>query len=337
MPEKILVIQTAFIGDAILTLPMIEKLAQKYPSAVIDVIAIPSTGEIFRNSPFVNEVLIFEKRGKHKSLRGIFRFASELKKRNYSRLFSPHRSFRTSLLVLLSGIGDTSGFNTSSMSFVYKNRIQYRTDFHEVRRLLEIAGFETDADNWKMLPEIKESRETMEKIDSLFTGLGNNIIAMAPGSVWETKKYPAESYIELAKMFIEKGYRVLLLGSSQDEELCCRIAAQCQGGALCLAGKYSLTESVYILKKCRLLISNDSAPTHMSLMARIPVVTLFCSTLPSFGFYPYHSGSIYLSYELLSCKPCGIHGLKKCPLGTFECAFKLAPAFVFEQAKQLLS
>lgn len=337
MPEKILVIQTAFIGDAILTLPMIEKLAAENDGALIDVIAIPSTHEIFLNSPFVNEVLVFEKRGRHKSIAGIFSFASELKKKKYTRIYSPHRSFRTSLLVWLTGVKETYGFNTASMSIIYKNKIEYRKDYHEVRRLLEIIGFKSDGENWKIVPAIKENDEAAKKIDSLFEGLGDKFVAIAPGSVWETKKYPSESYLELARMFISKGYRVLLIGSRQDEELCCGIAKDCGGGALCLAGKYSLTESVYILKKCRLLISNDSAPTHMSLMARIPVITLFCSTVPAFGFYPYHSSSIPLSYEPLDCKPCGIHGLRKCPLGTFECAYKLPPAFVFDQAKPFLA
>lgn len=335
--ERILVIQTAFLGDAILTLPMIEKLHELNPGALIDVIGIPGTKEIFANSPFVNEVLVFEKRGKHKSPAGIYAFAKELKEKGYSKIFSPHRSFRTSLLVWLTQVKETYGFDTASLSFVYKYKIKYRPDYHEVRRLLEIIKPGTGDNEWKIIPRIKENKKTDEKIDDLLKGITGKIVAIAPGSVWETKKYPAESYSRLAKLLTEEGYSVVLLGSKEDTGLCSSIAGTSSGSIHSFAGKLTLTESVYLLKKCVLLISNDSAPTHMSLLASTPVLTVYCSTIPAFGFYPYHLNSISVSYDNLSCKPCGIHGLRKCPIGTFECASKVPPESLFEKVKSLLA
>lgn len=336
MQEKLLVIQTAFIGDAVLSLPMIEILSKQYPDSVIDVVAILGTKEIFLNSPFVNEVMVFEKRGKHKSVTGIFSFAGEINRKGYAKIFSPHRSFRTSLLVSLSGVKETYGFDTASLNCVYRNKIKYRKEYHEVRRDLDIIKYKSDDENWKIIPQIKGNNDAEEKAASLLKEIQGKIVAVAPGSVWETKKYPSESYIELIRLLVSSGYNVVLIGGKEDESLCQSIKDAAKGGVESFAGRLTLTESVFLLKKCNLLISNDSAPTHLSLMASIPVITIYCSTVPSFGFYPYHLNSISLSYTGLPCKPCGIHGLRKCPLGTFECALKLAPQEVFEKANAML-
>ena len=114
MHERILVIQTAFLGDAILTLPMIQKLKEFFPDALIDVVCIPSTKEIFDHSAYVNSSIVLNKRKEHKSIFNLSRFAKELKKNNYSKIYSPHRSFRTSLLVAMLKVKDTYGFDNSS-------------------------------------------------------------------------------------------------------------------------------------------------------------------------------------------------------------------------------
>lgn len=337
MQEKFLIIQTAFLGDAVLTLPTVEKLKEQYPGVLIDVVAIPGTKEIFENSPFVNEILVLEKRGKHKSIFGIFSFASELRKKKYSRIYSLHRSFRTSLLVLFSGVNITYGFDTASLSLVYKNLITYRKDYHEVKRNLEIIGYNNDNESWKIVPEIKPDKSAEAKAENLLSGIKNRKIVIAPGSVWETKKYPVDCYIKLAALITGAGYKVVLLGGKEDEELCLKIGKSLPEGIISFAGKLTLTESVYVIKRCEAVISNDSAPTHLSLMAGRSAITIFCSTVPEFGFYPYHGKSISLSYNGLSCKPCGIHGLRKCPVGTFECALKITPEMVFDRLKDLLS
>jgi len=335
MQDKILVIQTAFLGDAILTLPMIEKLKEKFPNSLIDVIGIKSSKEIYESSPFVNEVHVFEKRGKHKSILGIYRFAKFLRGKGYSKVYSPHRSIRTSLLILFLKVKETYGFDTSTLSFVYKHRIRYRKDYHEVRRLLEIIGFNSDEENWKIIPKIKENKEVKDKVDLLTKDIEGRIIALAPGSVWETKKYPSVYYGKLAAMLTEAGCSVVLLGGAADAQLCEQMAAEGGKRVYSFAGRLSILESVFLLKKCSLVVSNDSAPSHMGLMASIPVLTIFCSTIPDFGFYPFHLNSESISYNDLECKPCGIHGLKKCPTGTFDCAHNITPEALFERIKAI--
>ncbi len=335
--EKILIIQTAFIGDAILTLPMIQKLNEFFPNSQIDVVAIPSTAEIFSASPFVNEVIVLDKKNKHKSYWALIRFSKELRSRNYSRVYSPHRSFRSSFIVMNLNTKETYGFSTSSFKHVYKHLIDYKTTNHEVQRNLDLIGYKYDEETWRIQPDVEIPKTGVQIVEKYFANLDSKreFIAIAPGSIWNTKKYPIEYFEEIIK-FLTGKFIIILIGSEKEKKICDEIASKFDEDVISAAGKFSLLESIEILKKTKILISNDSAPTHFGMCAGIPVLTLFCSTIPGFGFYPYSKKSSYLSYDDLSCKPCGIHGRQQCPIKTFDCGFKLTPKTVISKIEEML-
>jgi len=337
--EKILVIQTAFLGDAILTLPMIQKLDEMFPMSEIDVLAIPSTQEIFSASPYLNEILVIDKKGKEKSMFALFRYAAELQDRKYTRIFSPHRSLRTSLIVMQSGVKDTTGFDNASFKHVYKNLVPYKGYHHEVQRNLDLIGYNYSGDGWKVLPEVKIPVSSKEKVEIFLNKLKikDPFYTIAPGSVWNTKKYPEEYFTDIIKFLSGTGFPVILAGGKSDKELCERIAGNFSGGVYSAAGRLSVTETIFMLGKSMLLISNDSAPVHMGMCVDIPVLSLYCSTVPDFGFYPYNYKSSYLSYGELSCKPCGIHGYRECPLTHFDCGKKLYPSEVILKIKEMIN
>lgn len=335
---KILVIQTAFIGDAVLTLPMIKELKQKEDNCLIDVLTIPTTNEIFENSPYVNKVLIYDKRQKDKGLKALLKLGKELKNNNYDILYSPHRSFRTSILVLLSGVRETYGFDNSSLKHVYKNLIKYNIKDHEVLRNLKLIGFKESTASWKILPELIVKKNTKEKINDYLNSNGiDSFICIAPGTVWETKKYPTEYYKTIAAELIKKGYKIIISGSKNEEDICNAILGISNENIFSVAGKLSISETIELIGRAKLLICNDSAPTHFGMVNDIKVLTLYCSTVAEFGFYPYNSKSKYLSFDNLKCKPCGIHGFKECPINTFDCGIKLKPKIVIEEAEKLLN
>jgi len=334
--KKILVIQTAFLGDAILTLPMIQKLKEKFPAYLIDVICIPSSKDIFLNSPYVNKIIIYDKKGKDKSFKNFFGLIKNIRADRYDRIFSPHRSLRTSIIIFFSGVNETFGFDNSSFSIVYKHRIKYKKEIHEVARNLELIWGDKFLNNWKIQPLLKTSREIEEKLDKIIPVSNLNIIAIAPGSVWNTKIYPKEYYEIIINDLISRGYFVVLIGGKDDIEICDSINKKFDKHIISLAGKINPYETILFLKRAVLLVCNDSAPTHMGMAACIPVLTIYCSTVPSFGFYPYNENSSYISYSELKCKPCGIHGKRKCPINSFDCAYKLYPELVLEKINELL-
>lgn len=337
--EKILIIQTAFIGDVLLTLPMIQKLKENFENSLIDVVCIPSTEEIFSASPFVNEVLVLDKKKKHKSIFNLLKFAKSIKQRQYTRIYSPHRSLRTSLIVMQSGVRETYGFVNSSFFHVYKHLVEYSYSKHEVQRNLDLIGFTYNDENWKVLPELELNENSSDKIQTFLTAnnLDEKIIAVAPGSVWETKKYPVKYFGDIISHFADLDYKIILLGSESDKVLCENIAKNFEKNVISAGGKFSLVETIELLKKVKLLLTNDSAPTHLGVCADIAVLTIYCSTIPAFGFFPYNKKSFYISYDDLNCKPCGLHGYEKCPINTFDCGYKLEPNIIINKMKEMLS
>jgi heptosyltransferase II len=332
---RVLVIQTAFIGDAILTLPAIQHIKTLRPAAEIDVVAIPSTADVFRRSPSIRETLVLDKRGAHRSLWGVGKFARALRRRGYDELYAPHRSFRTAFAARLSGAPVRVGFDRSAWRGAYTRLVRYREDWHEVRRDLSLVP--EPPEEWRIRPEIRPTAEEKARVAEFFKewDLPENakIVACAPGSVWETKRYPVSDFNKILRYLAAKDFRTLVVGSPQDRALG-EEATRGAPGARNAAGIFTIAETIEALARCRVVVANDSAPTHFGVAADVPTLTLYCSTTPAFGFYPYHDRGARLSVEPLECKPCGVHGLRRCPIGTFECARRLTPERVIEKLKE---
>lgn len=335
---NILVIQTAFLGDAILTLPMIQELKKKNSESILDVLANPSTEIIFSSSSYVDNVIVIDKREKHKSIKRLNNFIKELREKSYSIIYSPHRSFRSAYITIKLGVRETYGFDNSSFKYAYKNIVKYKQTDHEVQRNLELIGEDTKDKSWKISPEIIIAETEKEKVTDILSSnkIDTEFIAVAPGSVWETKRYPKEYYSEVIKSLIAKNEKVVLIGGENDKLLCDEIAFNTNDKVKNLAGEFSVTETIQLLGSAKLLITNDSAPTHMGMCADIPVLTIYCSTAPGFGFYPYNNKSRYLSYDKLDCKPCGIHGYNECPVKSFDCGYKLIPEDILKEVEKML-
>ena len=331
---KVLIIQTAFLGDLVLTLPLVQEIKNKTPDAKISMLVIPGNYEITSNSPSIDSVITFDKKGSQKSLFEFLKLAFRLMKQNFDVIYCPHRSFRSALLAFIAKPRSSVGFDRSAGSFFFKSVIKYNPDAHEVERNLSLLGNYSENDRWKILPAV-ESKGISEKI---ILRIGepkhNNVAAVAPGSVWQTKKYPFESFVEVTKSLVEKGWKICVVGGGEDFDLGEKLA-KISSDVINFCGRLTVTESIELLRNCKFLFSNDSAPTHLAMAADIPAVTIYCSTIPKFGFYPYNSRSISLSYDNLSCKPCGIHGNTECPTGTFECAERLPPETVIKSVENL--
>jgi heptosyltransferase-2 len=242
------------------------------------------------------------------------------------------------LIVLFLDIKETYGFNTSSLKQVYKNLIKYSLSNHEVQRNLDLIGFKFSNENWRIVPEIVSDNSIKNKVYSYLRDnkINNDFVAIAPGSIWETKKYPKKYFEEIIHYLIGKKNQVILIGGSKDKELCSLVKRNLSY-VFDASGIFSIVESIELLRHAKLLISNDSAPTHMGMAADIKVLTIYCSTVSDFGFYPYNSKSRFISFDELDCKPCGIHGHKKCPIKTFACGEKLLPKTIIKTIEGVLN
>lgn len=143
-------------------------------------------------------------------------------------------------------------------------------------------------------------------------------IMIFPGSVWATKMWSENGFVEIGQYLQNKNFQVFIMGGPGEEALGERIRQQIPN-SISLVGKTSIYESAILLVRSKLMIGNDSASTHLACCAGIPTISIFGPTVLEFGFRPWSNQSYVVEKEGLLCRPCGPHGHRKCPLGTHEC------------------
>lgn len=313
---KILIIQIAFIGDVILALPVLQKLKRKFPEAEIDFLLRKGNETLLENNPYVNEIIIWDKK-KNKSP-NLFRIISKVRGRKYDYVFNLHRFFSSGLVMALSGAKNRIGFDKNLLSFFYTRKFPHTFNGqHEVDR--NISLLENITDIKRERPKLFFSNTIEEKIKSIVGQ--RKYIVIAPAAVWFTKQFPKERWVELLNQQFHQ-YRVYLIGSSEDFSFCEEIKNNSQyPDIISLCSKLSLTESACLMKYAERVFTNDSAPLHLASAVNAKVSSVFCSTIPDFGFFPLSDDSKVIQIkEKLYCRPCGVHGYKKCPEGHFRCA-----------------
>ncbi len=339
--KKILILQTAFIGDIILSTPLIRFVRKIYPSTDIQFLTIPSSKNILDTNPFINKLWIYDKKSKDRGIKDFLRLIVLLRKERIDLAIIPHRSLRSALLVFLSRIRIRIGFDKSSGSFLFTQQVHYLNTAHEIERNLHLITHSIPQQEEYILPEIFISETDAQTVTNWFKrknlDLNERYICLAPGSKWLTKRWPAHYWGSLINLFDEKGLKAILIGAKEDKYLKDKIQHGTQVNLIVSFGDFSVRQSAEIIRRSMLLISNDSAPTHLGVAVRTPVLTIFGSTVPSFGFYPYGSKNKVAEVNDLSCRPCTDHGKLKCPLGHFKCMIDLTPRDVFHLAMEMLN
>ena len=312
-----LVIQTAFLGDAILATALIEKIHHSYPQAKLDFLIRAGYEGIFEDHPFLNKTYIFEKReGKLKNLISLLK---QIRQEKYDCVINVHRYFSSGFLTAFSGSNQKVGFRKNPLSFLFNKKVAHSINtiddgFHEIDR------------NQKLIEDITDPRPVKPKLypphDFILEELnGMPYVLVAPASVWFTKQLPEARWVDLINS-IDRKYKVVLIGSRSEHALCERISSSVDGSRIInKAGELSLLQSAAVIKKAKMNYTNDSAPMHLASSVDAPVTAVFCSTVPQFGFGPLsYISHVVQSSKKPSCKPCGIHGKRKCPKGHFKCA-----------------
>jgi heptosyltransferase-2 len=333
--KKILIVQTAFIGDVILATSLAEAAHQVFPESQIDFMAIPAAANLLERNPHVQRVLIFDKRGQQRGLAALCKLAKALHRERYDLALVPHRSLRSALLVWLAKIPERLGFDCSTGARLFTQRVPYRPK-HEVERNLDLLRV-FDATIKTPSPKVFWDKNDKQIVDQFCDNhkKGKWSCALAPGSVWATKRWPVERFIELAKRLIaETEAFIYLIGGNSDRELCGSIADAIHDNGLNTAGQLSLRQSAALLDRCEILVSNDSAPTHLGVATRCKVMTIFGPTVPAFGFAPFGEGHVLIE-KTLSCRPCSSHGSNRCPIGTHACMQEVSVDEVFSRVLAL--
>lgn len=316
--RNILVIQTAFIGDAILASSVIEKLHAFFPNATISLLVRKGNEALYQNHPFLKEVLVWNKQeGKYASL---FKLRKQIKCNNYDAVINLHRYASSGFLTAFSGALFKAGFDKNPFSFLFSKKVKHviGDGRHETERYNELI--EEFTDKKVVRPKLYPSQNDFNKADAFKKG---KYVCMSPSSVWFTKQLPEIKWVELINQ-LPADVTVYLLGAKGDVELCNRIKNQDKRtNTVVLAGQLSLLESTALMKDAEMNYVNDSAPLHLCSSVNAPVTAFFCSTVPAFGFTPLSDTSKIVEVKNLECRPCGLHGFKSCPKGHFKCGAEM--------------
>jgi ADP-heptose:LPS heptosyltransferase len=315
MINKVLIIQTAFIGDVILATPIISELSRIYPTIQIDMLVRKGNEALLINQPNVNEIFTLNK--KEKKIPQLFQFIKRFRKEKYDEIINLHRFASTGIITAFSGAKKTIGFNKSPFSFCYNISIKHSlyNQSHEVERNLMCIAHHNAKKIVK--PQLFPTESNYNKIKEYQS---ETYYCLAPSSVWFTKQLPIHKWVELVNILNKKGM-VYLLGGPDDRELCNKIISNSSATkTINLAGNLSFLESAALMHSAERNYVNDSGPLHICSAMNAKVTAFFCSTTPKFGFGPLSDDSkIIENQENLSCKPCGIHGHKTCPKAHFKC------------------
>jgi heptosyltransferase-2 len=329
-----LVIQTSFLGDTVLTTPLLAQLANRGP---VDVVTTPASAALLANHPAVRTIIAYDKRGADRGLLGLWRLSQRLRANHYDIALLAQGSWRSAALALLAGVPSRLGFTTSAGRLLYTKRVPYRDDLHHAARLLMLArpnGREpTPAE---LRPSLAPGDAERQAVDALLrdggVGPDERLIALAPGSVWGTKRWPF--YPELAAELTREA-RLVILGSDADTPLADAIVAAAPR-SLDATGRLSLLASAELIGRCTVLVTNDSAPLHLASAMGTPTVAIFGPTVPDFGFGPLAPRASVVGHDALPCRPCDRHGPQRCPLGHHRCMRELSPSMVAERTRTLL-
>lgn len=337
--DKILIIQTAFLGDVILALPMVQTIKNHLPESKVDFLCIPNTATVLENHKDINKIIPYDKKGGDK-LDKFIEVLGEVREEEYDAVISPHRSFRSSMLTYYSEGKIRVGFDKNSLSFLLTNKIKYVKDRHEIRRNNELVksflGDDYDEKKVSLKPKLYPSEDDKCIVNKLLTHRAN-LIAFAPCSRWFTKQLTQNKSREILQKLVFGGYNVVLIGGKEDTTYCDELESVLNDNAITnVCRKLTPLQSYYAITQSKALITVDSAAQHLGAASDTPIMLIYGSTNMSFGFYPLTSKYKIIQNDKLDCRPCTDHGRDKCPLGHFKCIEDLSADHILKELEKLI-
>lgn len=345
MEKAQVVIQTAFLGDLILSIPFLKKVKQLSPEEKLVLVCKKGLGSFLKHQGVVDDFVEIAK-GNRSSYKEAKLF---LQRYQITRLLCVHRSVRSLLFTWQLSAQKKIGFRSLLGLFIFDEVFTYEHSWPDAIRKFKLLS-SIDAEVSQALQSsdfaklnCADSNGEMPKVPSIFSFLPDDKksfrnpkqVCVFPGSVWATKRWTEEGFTEVVQQLIQKKYEVMLLGGSDEKSLCDAIAARVPEAQV-FAGKLSIQQSIDKVAESALVIANDSAATHMAALQGVPSITLFGPTTLNLGFRPWSDEARVIEIPL-DCRPCGAHGHQQCPLGHHHCMKWIKPEVVTAKALELLA
>jgi heptosyltransferase-2 len=339
---RLLVVQTAFLGDVVLTLPLLDLALATDGVEWVGVVTTPVGAELLRTQDAGWDVIEYDKRGRDRGPAAFLRLVRVLRGLDVDAALIPHRSFRSAFLARAAGIRERIGFDESGGRRFLTAIVPYRALQHEAERvasLLEALGGALPRGRvpLRLVPRAGDIAAVDRALAKAGIPEGGPFIVVAPGSSWPTKRWLPERFAESAEAIAARtGAGIVLAGTPEDRGVATAVAGSASSPPIDLTGTLGIGAWIALIARARLLLSNDSAAAHVAAAVGTPVVAVFGPTAPAQGFAPYTATARVVETDL-ACRPCGRHGAARCPLGTMACMKGVAVSAVVDAAAALLA
>jgi heptosyltransferase II len=331
----ILIVRFSAIGDILLTTPLIRALRARHPDAVISMLTKRQYSPLVSENPHLDEIIGITRKD------SLFRIGTLIRRANYTHRLDLHGNLRTLVLKELAP-GHWYSFSQRRVAryfLIHNKRNIYREDTPVAERYFEAAE-DLDVLPDGGPPEFYLSAEAQERggtwLSHAGIGHGRPFVAIAPGATHETKRWPVDHWVKLARLIIGTGADIVVLGGPDDSAIAGEIVARSGGRAASAAGLLGLQQTGAVLKQAAALISGDTGVMHMATALNVPVVALFGPTVRQFGFFPYNAIATVVERDI-PCRPCTPHGGPACPLEHHYCMRQILPDTVMAALSRILS
>ncbi len=324
-PNNILIRVPNWIGDAVMCLPALMDIRDCFAKAGITILARPTIAELLHEQCGINDVLVYEHRTDHRGIFGLLRLSQVIRKRAFDTAVLFQNAFEAAVLASLSNIPTRIGYATDGRGWLLSQsvRLPSQPSLHQARYYQQLVQTITKAPSKDRAPKLvvtaMDQVACEAKFPEVFLPSEMLLIGINPGSIYgSAKRWLPERFAELGDQLvvqIRKEYpeysavRCLLMGGKGEEALGVEIANRMCSQPIVLSGKTSIRELMGILRRCAVLVSNDTGPMHMAQALGVPVVAIFGSTDPK-STRPSGGGQSVIRTEV-RCAPCL---LRACPI-----------------------
>jgi heptosyltransferase-2 len=325
---RLLLIDTAYLGDLLLATPLIRTAAQLSAEGTVDLLTSPAGFQAVRNNPHLGQVLVLDKRGVDGSPLGTRRAVRWVRERRPDVALLPRRSLRSRLIARAAGVPRRIGFHRRGDLWL-TDAVRHDPLLHQSARNLELlrplgyvpapAG---QAGPLESFASPQERTEISAWLAQRYLAAPRSFYAVAPGSAWSTKRWPLARFCALVQRLAATD-AVVIVGGATERPMAAEILRA--AGAAGLTARvhdgtcFSPTANAYLLGHAKALVANDSGALHLGEAAGIPVIACFGPTSPVQGYGPRGPASGILQVAGLPCRPCGRHGARSCPRGHWQC------------------
>ena len=347
--KKILIINVNWIGDVIFSTPFIRAVRAAYPQAFIACLVHPRCAEMLKGSPRLDEVIIYDEEGIHKSLAGKLRLIAALRKRRFDTAFMLHRSFTKAAITLLALIRERIGYPTKHRGIVLTNSVELRpAQAHKVEYFLDIAraaGIKVDDASYEFFIRDGDRKVIDDFLRENNIGEKKPFVVLCPGGNWDPKRWPAENFAVLGDMLAERaGLKVVISGSAKDAALADSIKNAMRHDAVISCSRTSLKTLGALFERSSLVVANDTGPMHLAVAMKANVVALFGPTSPDLTG-PYGNGNYRVIWKMgKNSAPSRPETVRGCEVPCYDfsctgnrCMALITPEDVFKEAREMLS